>query len=165
MDVLQAVFSSYFISLEKGKFVFQKSLSETPFKPDRVSFCTRKMKIGGYRFQTSSVAKPWSVVSKVGPELTLAWWTFRIFFIFFLLAFGQGGVSQRCWEGGGADFFFGRIQEGGSFRREGPKGRSGCLRRIGEFWGGGGGVNFFFSGPKCPPSKEFLMRVFVCPSF
>ena len=29
-----------FISLEKGKFVFQKSLSETPFKPDRVSFCT-----------------------------------------------------------------------------------------------------------------------------
>ena len=28
------------ISLEKGKFVFQKSLSETPFKPDQVSFCT-----------------------------------------------------------------------------------------------------------------------------
>ena len=27
-----------FISL--GKFVFQKSLSETPFKPDQVSFCT-----------------------------------------------------------------------------------------------------------------------------
>ena len=31
-----------FISLEKGKFVFQKSLSETPFKPDRASFCTLK---------------------------------------------------------------------------------------------------------------------------
>ena len=29
-----------FLSLEKGKFVFQKSLSETPSKPDRVSFCT-----------------------------------------------------------------------------------------------------------------------------
>ena len=29
-----------FKSLEKGKFVFQKSLSETPSKPDRVSFCT-----------------------------------------------------------------------------------------------------------------------------
>ena len=29
-----------FRSFEKGKFVFQKSLSETPFKPDRVSFCT-----------------------------------------------------------------------------------------------------------------------------
>ena len=27
-----------FISLEKGKFVFQKSLSESPCKPDRVSF-------------------------------------------------------------------------------------------------------------------------------
>ena len=31
------------ISLEKGKYVFQKSLSETPFKPDRVSFCTPKI--------------------------------------------------------------------------------------------------------------------------
>ena len=43
MGVLQAVFfsrSRIFISLEEGKFVFQKSLSETPFKPDRVSFCT-----------------------------------------------------------------------------------------------------------------------------
>ena len=29
-----------FRSLEKGKCVFQKSLSETPFKPDRVSFRT-----------------------------------------------------------------------------------------------------------------------------
>ena len=29
-----------FITLEKGTFVFQKSLSETPLKPDRVSFCT-----------------------------------------------------------------------------------------------------------------------------
>ena len=29
-----------FRSLEKGKFVFQKSLSKTPFKPDWVSFCT-----------------------------------------------------------------------------------------------------------------------------
>ena len=26
------------MSLEKGKFAFHKSLSETPFKPDRVSF-------------------------------------------------------------------------------------------------------------------------------
>ena len=31
-----------FTSLETGKFVSQKSLSETPFKPDRVSFCTPK---------------------------------------------------------------------------------------------------------------------------
>ena len=34
--------SRTFISLEKGKLVFQKFLSETPFKPDRVSFCTLK---------------------------------------------------------------------------------------------------------------------------
>ena len=43
MGVLQAVFSlrfRTFISLRKGKFVFQKSLSETPFKLDRLSFCT-----------------------------------------------------------------------------------------------------------------------------
>ena len=32
-----------FRSFRKGKFVFQKSLSETPFKPDRVSFCTPKI--------------------------------------------------------------------------------------------------------------------------
>ena len=31
-----------FISPEKGNFVIQKTLSETPFKPDRVSFCTLK---------------------------------------------------------------------------------------------------------------------------
>ena len=42
MGVLQAAFSSYFVSLEKGKFVFQKSLSKTPLKPDRDSFCTPK---------------------------------------------------------------------------------------------------------------------------
>ena len=30
-----------FTSLKKGKFVLQKSLFKTPFKPDRVSFCTR----------------------------------------------------------------------------------------------------------------------------
>ena len=31
-----------FIGLEKSKFVFQESLSETPFTPDQVSFCTLK---------------------------------------------------------------------------------------------------------------------------
>ena len=31
-----------FRSLEKGKFDLKSSLSETPFKPDRVSFCTPK---------------------------------------------------------------------------------------------------------------------------
>ena len=33
-----------FRSLEKGKFVFQKSLSETPFKPDKVSFTTSNLR-------------------------------------------------------------------------------------------------------------------------
>ena len=33
-----------FVSIGKGKFVFQKSFSETPFKLDRVSFCTAERK-------------------------------------------------------------------------------------------------------------------------
>ena len=33
-----------FISLEKANLSFKRSLSETPFKPDRVSFCTPNFK-------------------------------------------------------------------------------------------------------------------------
>ena len=44
-----------FRSLEKGKFVFQKSLSESSFKPDRVSFCTPNIQGG------RDVSKGWGV--------------------------------------------------------------------------------------------------------
>ena len=44
---------------------------------------------------------------------------------------------------------------GGGFQKEGrgAEGRGGCLRRIGDFLGGGGRLNIFFSGPKFPPRK------------
>ena len=56
----------------------------------------------------------------------------------------------------GGSFFLLRIPGGGGvWRGGGAEGLGGCLRRIGNFffWGGGG-LNIFFSGPKCPPSFE-----------
>ena len=46
-----------FISLEKGKLVFQKCLSETPFKPDRVSFCTPQKRLVIYDRRLSKMCK------------------------------------------------------------------------------------------------------------
>ena len=144
-----------------------------------------------------------------------AWWTFRIFFIFFPLGEGKGGVrGARRGEseapGGGESHFLLKIpggtliffsllfgvpcffafrgipcffrvfillfQEFKGFGRDGKscggfpclfakeqgkedqggvpggaEGPGGCLRRIGEFGGGGGGL-FFCSGPKRPRS-------------
>ena len=48
------------------------------------------------------------------------------------------------------DRFLLKIPGGGGGRPGGAEGPGGCLRRIGEFLGGGGG-KYFFSGPKCPP--------------
>ena len=45
-----------------------------------------------------------------------------------------------------------RRKRGGSPRRGGDEGPGECRRRIGDFLGGGG-LNIFVSGPKCPPSK------------
>ena len=38
----------------------------------------------------------------------------------------------------------------------GAEGPGGCQQRIGEFLGGGGGLNIFCSGPKCPPRYGFI---------
>ena len=54
--------------------------------------------------------------------------------------------------GGGVDFF----ENPGGGGAEGP---GGCLRRIGEF--GGGGVNIFCSAPKCPPSQGKLRKAYA----
>ena len=70
-----------------------------------------------------------------------AWWTFRIFFNFFLLGEGEGG-SPRRQEGIG---FLLKIPGGGGCFRGGGEGPGGCARRIVEsFWGGG--LNIFFRG-------------------
>ena len=65
------------------------------------------------------------------------------FFFFFPLGDGEGGVRGER-RGGGLVFYW-KSQEGGGFQEgEGPRG---CLRRIGEFLGGGG-LNIFFRGQK-----------------
>ena len=69
-------------------------------------------------------------------------------FYFFLLGEGEGGV-RGARRGVGSVFIENPTRGWGGFQeKEGPRG---CLRRIGDFFGGGG-LNFFFSGPKRPPS-------------
>ena len=65
----------------------------------------------------------------------LAWWTFQIFFLFFLLGEGEGGV--RGAGGGGGRFFIEnpRVLEEG----EGPRGWEGVCSEL-----GGGGLNIFW---------------------
>ena len=75
-----------------------------------------------------------------------SWWTFQIFFIFFLLGEGEGGVWGARRGGGGGLVFYWKSQGGGFEEGEGPGAR---LRRIGDFSGvvgGGGGLNIFFRG-------------------
>ena len=73
-----------------------------------------------------------------------AWWTFRIFFIFFCSGRGKGESEAP---GGGGSVSLENPRRGGSPGGGGAEGPGGCLQRIGE-WGGG---EFFFSGPKCLP--------------
>ena len=68
-------------------------------------------------------------------------------FIFFCSGRGKG-ESEAPGRGGGFGCLLKMPGGGGSPGREGL---GGCLRRIEEFWGGG--LNIFFSGAKCPPSK------------
>ena len=63
--------------------------------------------------------------------------------IFYSLARGGGRGSQRRREGGGR-FLLLRIPGGGAFQGGGAKGPGVCLRRIGEF--GGGGAKYIFCG-------------------
>ena len=65
-----------------------------------------------------------------------AWWTFRIFLIFFCS--GRGGRESPRRREGGCRFFIENPRKGGGFQEgEGGEGPGGCLRRIGELGGGG----------------------------
>ena len=66
---------------------------------------------------------------------TSPWRTFRIFFIF--SARGGGRGSPRPPGGGGGRFFIENPRGGGCPGGEGAEGPGGCLRRIGDFSGGG----------------------------
>ena len=77
------------------------------------------------------------------------WWTFWILFIFFLLGGGEGGVRRQG--GWGGRFPIENSRGGVSPRRGTGRGSRECP--LGFRGGGGGGLNVFFSGPKCPPSN------------
>ena len=67
----------------------------------------------------------------------LAWWTFRIFFFFFSARVRDGEGGVRGAGEGGAGFLL-KIPSGGVSRTGGAEEPGGCLRRIGDFRGGGG---------------------------
>ena len=73
---------------------------------------------------------------------TFAWWTFRIFSIFFLLGGGERGV--RGAGRGGGRFFIENPRRGVS--RAGGGGARGAGRVFAGNVGGGGGLNIFFRG-------------------
>ena len=73
------------------------------------------------------------------------WWTFRIFLIFCCSGTGKGESEAAAGEG-----FIENPRKGGVSRTGGVEGPGGCLRRIGEF--GGGGVNIFL-GPEKSTKK------------
>ena len=62
---------------------------------------------------------------------------------FFFFCSGRGKGESEAPGGVGDRFFIENPRRGG--RPGGAEGPEGCLRRIGEFWGGGG-LNIFFQG-------------------
>ena len=94
-----------------------------------------------------------------------AWWTFRIFCIFFLLGGGEGGV----WGGRGGGL---KIPGGGGVSQREGGGRGGREGVCGDFRGGGGWAKYFFQDrnvhqecvtpqPKCSESWD-LIAVVLC---
>ena len=77
---------------------------------------------------------------------TTSWWTFRIFFIFFLLGEGESGAPGG---GGGGRFLIENPRRGVSRRGRGRG--AGRVSAANCGIARGGGAIYFFSGPKCPP--------------
>ena len=111
--------------------VRQVATSEAPVKPQpplRESFVRRSLSLKLLRG---------NLVIITGQSCF--WWTFRIFFIF--SARGRGKEESEVPGGGGVHFLL-KIPGGGGGFPGGAEGPGGCLRRTGEF--GGGGLNIFF---------------------
>ena len=84
------------------------------------------------------------------------------YFLFFWS--GRGNGESEVPEGGGVSVLIAKSQEWKGFQEgEGPRGWEGVCGELGNFWRGG--LHFFFSGPKCPPSKSvaFLWMLLVSP--
>ena len=79
--------------------------------------------------------------------------------IFFFFLLGGRGNGESGAPGGGRFDFSLKIPGGGSPGGRGAEGSGGCLRRIGDSWGGW--AKYLFSGPKCPPSycREILLSL------
>ena len=77
----------------------------------------------------------------VGRLVILAWWTFRIYFYFFLLWGGEGGVRGAGKGGGGVRLFIENPRRGG-----GSPGRVGVGGAGSVLAGNWGGLNIFFQG-------------------
>ena len=75
------------------------------------------------------------------------------YFLFFSAREGEGR------EGGGGRFSIENLRGEGSPR--GAEGSGGCLRRIGDFFGGGGGLNIFFRGRNVPQGLDGRNRAIV----
>ena len=91
-----------------------------------------------YSFSPPSTASIWQ--TSEGPKSEPPLWLGGRFgyFLFFSVRGGGRGSSRR--QEGGGDRFLLKIPGGeGCPRGERAEGLGGCLRRIGEFWGGGRG--------------------------
>ena len=91
-------------------------------------------------------SRPYRVQGKAIFKGKLLGGRFDIFY-FFLLGEGEGGV-RGARRGAGSVFIENPTRGWGGFQEE--EGPGGCLRRIGDFFWGGG-AKYFFSGPKRPP--------------
>ena len=59
--------------------------------------------------------------------------------IFYFFWSGRGKGESEALGGGGVGFFIENPKGGGGVSRRGAEGPGGCVRRIGDFfWGGGG---------------------------
>ena len=81
----------------------------------------------------------------------ITWWTSRIFFIFFLLGEGEGGVQGAGREGGRFFFLENPRREG-----KGPRGREGVCGKLGNWEGG---AKFFFFGAEMPTKTSVPFAV------
>ena len=112
---------------------------------------------GSTAFHNSVGAKASRKIPANCPRSCESWLAFLILanvsdiFYFFLLGERGKGESEAAGEGG-VDILV-KIPEGGG-SPEGRRGREGVCGELGIWGGGGGGLNFFFSGPKCPPSDS-----------
>ena len=92
-----------------------------------------------------------SATFPVTPEVNLA----DVSDIFYFFSARGGGRGSPRPPGGGCRFLIENPRGGGGLQ-EWPRGREGVCGKLGIL--GGGGAKYFFSGPKCPPSKSLRDR-------